>query len=724
MILSSRFTRPLAAAIAAVFLVVGLPQNAQAAHSGPGAPELTALTLESPPAAVPGDTVTWRWRAREDTKVVGSLVLRNESDPRWLRFLPLSNAEQHGDGSWTGTVSVTLDDYDWPSGSLYVTEVQMSDGAAYSAFSSPADFISPTVAVTGTEYQLGPRLRDVSFQPAQPLPGDTIRATFRAEDLQGIRSHQVTIKGPNGYVASMYNERVDARQNPDGSWEWEDSIATSAEDLAPGTYWIASLFLNDSRTGSSSCCYATPGESPYTFVVADDPEHATSVPVISGRAQVPYTLSADPGVWGPGAVDFSYQWTIKSMSGWPLEAQPIEGATGPSYQLKYGLYTDQLQVRVTGTWPDGTRRTRFSEPTKVLNGDLGAHKATVTGTAGVGNRLTIHVDGTWPEGTWFEYYFATPDWKYVKPGQFIDLAPEHLGKTLVGWARAYADGYSTGSFNATPVTVVKGTIPDVYNLGYNNYPTYGIPVEPFINTMDPGWTTDYQWMRNGLPIVGATTPRYTPVLADIGTKLTLRVRRNHPAYNTFTQVYGPGAYPVLKAIWPATPTATLSGTAKVGYTLTAGPGSQPPGTTYTYQWFRGSTAIPGATGRTYKAVAADRGQKLRARVTPLNAGYHTRTVYTPYSAAVAYGTLSIGTPYLRGSTLVGATLTAYVPGYTSGTTLKRQWLRSGLIIPGATGGSYRLTSADRGKRISFRVIASKPGYTTVTKTSPLTYPVR
>lgn len=95
----------------------------------------------------------------------------------------------------------------------------MSDGAEYSAFSSPADFISPTVAVTGTEYQLGPRLRDVSFQPAQTLPGDRIRATFRAEDLQGIRSHQVTIKGPNGYVASMYNERVDARQNPDGSWE-------------------------------------------------------------------------------------------------------------------------------------------------------------------------------------------------------------------------------------------------------------------------------------------------------------------------------------------------------------------------------------------------------------------------------------------------------------------------------------------------------------------------
>ena len=183
----------------------------------------------------------------------------------------------------------------------------------------------------------------------------------------------------------MYNEHVDARQNTDGSWEWEDFIATSAEDLAPGTYWVASASLYDHKTGSSSsCCYPTPGESPYTFVVADDPAYTTSVPVISGRAQVPYTLSADPGMWGPGPVDLSYQWTTKSLTGWPLEAQPTEGATGRTYQLKYGLYQDQLQVRVTGTWPDGTKRTRFSEPiTKVLNGDLGAHKATLTGTAAV-----------------------------------------------------------------------------------------------------------------------------------------------------------------------------------------------------------------------------------------------------------------------------------------------------------------------------------------------------
>jgi hypothetical protein len=214
------------------------------------------------------------------------------------------------------------------------------------------------------------------------------------------------------------------------------------------------------------------------------------------------------------------------------------------------------------------------------------------------------------------------------------------------------------------------------------------------------------------------------VLADIATKLTLRVRRNHPAYNTFTEVYGPGAYPVQKVTWSLSTTATLSGTAKVGDALTAGAAAQPPGTTYTYQWFRGATAIPGATGRTYTPVAADHGDQLRARVTPLHPFYYIHAAWTPYSSAIAYGTLTLGTPYLKGPALVGGTLTAFIPGYTAGTTLKRQWLRSGAIIPGTTGGSYRPTTSDRGKRISFRIIASKPGYTTITKTSPLTYTIR
>ena len=65
---------------------------------------------------------------------------------------------------------------------------------------------------------------------------------------------------------------------------------------------------------------------------------------------------------------------------------------------------------------------------------------------------------------------------------------------------------------------------------------------------------------------------------------------------------------------------TVSGTAKVGQTLTA------TGGTWTgrsapylyYQWLRGAAVIDGATGATYVPVAADVGAKLRVRVTGQN----------------------------------------------------------------------------------------------------------
>lgn len=75
-----------------------------------------------------------------------------------------------------------------------------------------------------------------------------------------------------------------------------------------------------------------------------------------------------------------------------------------------------------------------------------------------------------------------------------------------------------------------------------------------------------------------------------------------------------GAPPVPGALVPGTP--TITGTAKVGQTVTAVPGTwTPASTTFTYQWLRGATDIAGATAATYTATAADRGAQLSVRVT-------------------------------------------------------------------------------------------------------------
>jgi hypothetical protein len=76
------------------------------------------------------------------------------------------------------------------------------------------------------------------------------------------------------------------------------------------------------------------------------------------------------------------------------------------------------------------------------------------------------------------------------------------------------------------------------------------------------------------------------------------------------------------------------------------------------------------------------------------------------------------TPTISGITILGETLTASVTGWAPlPTSFTYQWLRNGSNISRATGPTYVLTSADLGRRISVRVVATLSGYTTTNVTS-------
>ncbi len=71
-----------------------------------------------------------------------------------------------------------------------------------------------------------------------------------------------------------------------------------------------------------------------------------------------------------------------------------------------------------------------------------------------------------------------------------------------------------------------------------------------------------------------------------------------------------------------TPTPKIAGTAKVGATLKAKPGSWAPApVTLTYQWLRNGKAIAKATKSSYKLVKADKGRKIAVKVTGSKSGY-------------------------------------------------------------------------------------------------------
>ena len=161
---------------------------------------------------------------------------------------------------------------------------------------------------------------------------------------------------------------------------------------------------------------------------------------------------------------------------------------------------------------------------------------------------------------------------------------------------------------------------------------------------------------------------------------------------------------------------TISGTAQVGKTLSAKPGSWTAGTSFGYQWLRAGKAIKGATKAAYQLVAADAGQKVSVRVTGSKSGYASAQE-TSAAVTVKAGVLTPGKPGIAGTARVGKKLTARPGTWSSGAKLAYQWLRNGKAIAKATKASYTLVAADAGTKLSVRVTGSKTGYATASKTS-------
>ena len=102
---------------------------------------------------------------------------------------------------------------------------------------------------------------------------------------------------------------------------------------------------------------------------------------------------------------------------------------------------------------------------------------------------------------------------------------------------------------------------------------------------------------------------------------------------------------------PATGEPTISGTAQVGETLTAGitgidDADGLSGETFTYQWVSSDgttdTDIENATGSTYTLVAADQGKSVKVRVTFTDDAGNSETLTSAGTAAVVASANSAG----------------------------------------------------------------------------------
>ena len=173
----------------------------------------------------------------------------------------------------------------------------------------------------------------------------------------------------------------------------------------------------------------------------------------------------------------------------------------------------------------------------------------------------------------------------------------------------------------------------------------------------------------------------------------------------------------------------ITGTPQVGQTLTGRHGIWTNGpTSYTDQWYRAGTAIPGATSLTYSPQTADVGSTLMLGEFATNAvgsSFLVMSVATaPVTAPSPSVPVNISPPTITGTPQVGQTLIGAHGSWTnSPTSFSDQWYRAGAAIPGATSLMYSPQTADVGSTLTLGEVAANAAGSSAQAMSAATAPV-
>jgi cell wall-associated NlpC family hydrolase/peptidoglycan hydrolase-like protein with peptidoglycan-binding domain len=343
----------------------------------------------------------------------------------------------------------------------------------------------------------------------------------------------------------------------------------------------------------------------------------------------------------------------------------------------------------------------------------------LSGTTTVGKVLTA-ATGAWGPGKvdvayqWYRGATAIPG----ATATTYTLQPEDAGQAVkvvtTGSRASYTSvsRVSAATAAVTPATLTKTPKPVVTGTA-----AAGKTLTASGGTWAPGPVSiAFQWYRSGKPIAGATAQTYTLTAADYKAKMSVRAVGSRLGYYSVS-TFSKATSAVQKGKLTAVGKPSIAGTAAVGATLTANPGTWGPGQiALSYQWYRGSTAIKGATSNTYKVATADVGKVLSVKVTSKTSAFASRSATSKATAKVSR--LAWAAPpklTLSGTAKVGKVLTGKVGTWKPSAKLSYRWYRDSKAIKGATKASHKIVTADRKHTVYLVVTATRSGYQTVSQ---------
>ena len=187
----------------------------------------------------------------------------------------------------------------------------------------------------------------------------------------------------------------------------------------------------------------------------------------------------------------------------------------------------------------------------------------------------------------------------------------------------------------------------------------------------------YQWYRNGMGLGGATSKTYNATCSG-NYYCLIKDNSGQSVYSNTVTVTVASAV-TISSQTQNYPSVTSNGSTKLFVNATGGYG------TLKYQWYKGGTAISGATSSTYTATAA--GNYYCIIKDSLGQSVTSSTITVVNAITISSQTQSYRILASGGSSTLSVTATG---GYG---TLKYQWYKGGTAISGATSRTYSATAA-------------------------------
>ncbi|NBQ98293.1 MAG: pentapeptide repeat-containing protein, partial [Microbacteriaceae bacterium] len=384
------------------------------------------------------------------------------------------------------------------------------------------------------------------------------------------------------------------------------------------------------------------------------------------------------------------------------------GATAASFVPTADLVNTLIRVKVTGTKPGFVSTSEMSLQAKVvtLATITQTFKPVIRGDLEVGKNLVADATG-WPSDITLDYAWYIGN-DYQGSGPTYTLQQWNLDRPLKVIVYASKSGYKTVGVASDPVNPVAKDFEQSNVPVITGATSIGHYLTAEIGDWPSGTSISYQWYLDGNPIGGEYQSQYMVRESDLNHNVTVSVSASKVGFRDVTVTSEPRK--ITWGIFSATNSPSISGSAKVGQTLTVTQAATDPYAEISYQWLRDGSYIWGQTGSTYYVNQWDYGHRISVISNWSSTGFQT-SVATSSEVQIGLGDLArSGSVQITGNPFIGNTIYASVGSWQSGTSISYRWFKDGAVIPNATNYYLNLAKGDYGHSFTLEVTGSQYNY--------------